>query len=174
MILFSERVLNLVLLDILCLIFQGEMFNMSITNVLHKKFCTYFWITLLSEGSEEAFSLSSVSFCRKRGQPAWVRDMLKRPVWSWYRLFTMFFVFFLAKRARKLRETFLARPLGRDWISSGLFPAMSFISAVLQIWFLSLITRRFVSFNCDKKKRKLSDWPNVGVMRLLCSNATTV
>ena len=80
MILFRERVLNLVLLDILCLIFQGEMFNMSITNVLHKKFCTYFWITLLSEGSEEAFSLSSVSFCRKRGQPARVRDMLKRPV----------------------------------------------------------------------------------------------
>lgn len=111
MILFRERVLNLVLLDILCLIFQGEMFNMSITNVLHKKFCTYFWITLLSEGSEEAFSLSSVSFCRKRGQPAWVRDMLKRPVWSWYRLFTMFFVFFfLAKRARKLRETLSRSP----------------------------------------------------------------
>lgn len=123
MILFRERVLNLVLLDILCLIFQGEMFNMSITNVLHKKFCTYFWITLLSEGSEEAFSLSSVSFCRKRGQPAWVRDMLKRPVWSWYRLFTMFFVFFFSKASSKASRNVISLAL----LAGIEFPQASFL-----------------------------------------------
>lgn len=74
--------------------------------------------------------------------------------------------FFKQSELESFAKRYLARPLGRDWISSGLFPAMSFIAAALQIWFLSLITRRFVSFNCDKEKRKVCDWPNVGVMRL--------